>query len=114
MKFCIYNAQTVVQDHPLEPALKIRISPEVLQKLKEKHHVDEREVSQCFMNRDGDFLEDLRPEHLTKPLTEWFVAETNKRRRLKVVFVQVGNDIDLKSCYDADEESIAIYDANAY
>ena len=98
----------------MEPTLKIRISADVLQKLKEKHNVDEREVTQCFINRDGRLLEERRAEHITSPLTEWFVAETNKRRRLKVVFVQVGNDIDLKSCYDADEESIAIYDANAY
>jgi len=94
--------------------LHIKCSHAVLQKLQDKHNVSYLEVNQCFINRDGGFLEDPREDHKTKPATEWFIAETNKSRKLKVCFVQVGSEIDVKTAYEPNYEEISIYDANAY
>ena len=98
----------------MEPTLKFRISDDVRTKLKDKHYVTEREIHQCFCNRDGGLLEDPREVHKTNPPTEWFIAPTNKGRMLKVCFVQVGHDIDIKTAFEADQESIRIYNKFAY
>lgn len=94
---------------------RLRISPEVLEKLQTKHRVTRDDVKQCFENRDGGFLEDTREEHLTDPPTEWFIAETNSGRQLKVCFVrgesvEEGKYIDIKTAYDPNAEETEIYD----
>ncbi len=88
--------------------MEITFSPEIQKKLLTKHNVRMEEVEQCFYNRRGKLLEDTRENHKTNPPTLWFVAETDKRRKLKVVFILDG-DIRVKSAYDADETSIRIY-----
>ena len=77
---------------PNAMTLNIRIdcSAAMLEKLQLKHQVSLEEVKQCFLNRDGGLLEDEREDHKTTPLTEWFIAETDQGRKLKVCFVQVG------------------------
>lgn len=94
--------------------MRINISERVLKKLAEEHKVDPVEIRHCFENRDGRFLEDTRPEHQTIPPTHWFIAETNRRRKLKIVFInrQVlkGLQIDIRTAYDANSEEIRIYD----
>lgn len=67
--------------------MAIFISPAVRRKLTAKHNVTEEEIKQCFANLDGVYLRDLREEHQSDPPTWWFVAETNRCRLLKVVFV---------------------------
>jgi uncharacterized DUF497 family protein len=94
--------------------LHINCSPGVLEKLRNKHHVSELEISQCFINRDGMLLEDLREDHKTDPTTEWFIAETHKGRKLKVCFVQVGTEIDIKTAYEPNDQEIRIYNEKAY
>jgi hypothetical protein len=92
-------------------------SDDVRKKLAEKHKVSEDEVRQCFENREGDYLEDPREEHRTDPPTHWFVAETNRLRVLKVVFVarkiktESGSEIrvDIKTAYPANPTEIDIY-----
>jgi uncharacterized DUF497 family protein len=86
----------------------------MLEKLRLKHQVSLEEVRQCFLNRDGGLLEDQREDHKTNPLTEWFIAETDHGRKLKVCFVQVGVVITLKTAYTPNDEEIRIYNANAY
>ena len=94
--------------------LNINLSEAVAEKLRQKHSVTQMEVRQCFINRDGGLLEDTRDDHKTDPSTEWFIAETNKGRRLKICFVQVGSEIDVKTAYEPNDEEISIYDAKAY
>lgn len=94
--------------------LNINCSDAVLEKLREKHNVSYTEVKQCFINKDGGLLEDIRDDHKTSPATEWFVAETHKGRKLKVCFVQVGAEIDVKTAYEPSDEEIRIYEAKAY
>ncbi|HEX3912180.1 MAG TPA: hypothetical protein VHW71_01625 [Steroidobacteraceae bacterium] len=92
-------------------------SDDVKQKLAEKHGVSVDEVRQCFENLEGDFIKDTREEHLTEPLTWWFVSETNKRRLLKVCFIArkiktesgVETRVDIKTAYPPPAEDIELY-----
>lgn len=98
--------------------MKIAITPKVLAKLEQKHGVTPKEVEQCFLNRTGGFLEDTREQHRTDPPTQWFIGETNKGRRLKVVFVrrqiEAGPQIDLRTAYVPNAEEIRIYEKFGY
>ena len=84
------------------------ISDKIRAKLLEKHGVSVEEVFECFSNRDGGFLEDTREDHLTDPPTQWFIAETNYGRRLKVCFIFKNGDVLIKTAYSPNtiEESI--------
>lgn len=90
------------------------ISSKVLEKLADKHGVTTKEVEQCFVNRDGENLDDDREPHRTNPPTKWFVAETNHGRKLKVIFIVRNGRVYLKSAYDANAKAIAIYEEKAY
>jgi len=78
----------------------LEISDGVLRKLEEQHNVTRTEVEQCFRNRLGRLLVDNRALTKTNPPTLWFVACTNKERNLKVVYIQRGNIVELKTAYD--------------
>lgn len=86
------------------------ISTKVREKLRNKTPpVAETEIRQCFANRAGTYLTDVREEHRTDPPTRWFVAETDFGRLLKVVFIQNGSDISIKTAYDPNPTEIRIY-----
>ena len=87
----------------------LHITDGVLEKLKTKHKVSRAEVEQCFANRMGKLLEDRRAKHATTPPTLWFLAPTNKGRKLKIVYVQNGPRVDLKSAFDPLPVEIEIY-----
>ncbi len=89
--------------------MRLVISQQVLQKLADKHRVTRAEVEQCFENRVGGLLLDPREEHLTDPPTLWFLADTDAGRKLKVVYVQRGELVFLKTAYDANEDEKEIY-----
>ena len=93
---------------------KFDISPGVEKKLRDKHQVEPKEVLQCFENCDGQYLIDTREDHKTDPQTMWFVAETNKRRLLKVCFMQIDGVVTIKTAYDANSDEIRIYKKFAY
>lgn len=78
-------------------------------KLKTKHMVDLNEVKQCFHNKCGRLLTDNRALHKTKPPTLWFIAETNRGRVLKIVYIQIKMEIHLKTAYEPNEEEKQIY-----
>lgn len=93
---------------------KIVISEAVAEKLATKHKVSKKEILQCFANRQGGFLEDSREEHRTNPPTQWFVAETNGGRLLKVIFVVEDGkndpEVHIKSAYEPSAEVVRIYE----
>ncbi|UKE66268.1 ADP-ribosyl-(dinitrogen reductase) hydrolase [Xanthomonas graminis] len=94
--------------------MAIIIPPGIAAKIGRPDHgkVTEQEVRECFENHDGRLCWDSRPEHLDgegRP-SPWFVAETNQRRYLKIMFVRDGNDIYLKSAYPATETVRGIYE----
>lgn len=93
------------------PRMKnLMISPGIEDKLLKKHGVCRREVEQCFENREGKLLLDSREDHKTNPPTMWFLSLTNKGRLLKVVFIQSGLLVDLKTCYEPNEIEIGLYE----
>lgn len=89
------------------------ISQDILDKLRDKHQVDRREVEQCFANKCGLYLIDDREDHRSDPPTLWFVAPTNHGRLLKVVFIHRDGKVFLRTAYEADEAARKIYDAKA-
>jgi hypothetical protein len=78
-------------------------------KLKSKHGVTMIEVKQCFYNRAGKLLVDNRALTKTNPPTLWFIADTNKARPLKIVYIQIGLQVHLKTAYEPNEVELAIY-----
>lgn len=88
----------------------IIISAPVREKLDQKHGVTEKEICQCLENRCGEFLIDDREDHQTDPATLWFIAETNCRRLLKVVFIFKDGNFHIKTAYKPNGNETAIYD----
>ncbi|TXJ04650.1 MAG: ADP-ribosyl-(dinitrogen reductase) hydrolase [Alicycliphilus sp.] len=87
----------------------LRISQAVLDKLRDKHNVTQREVEQCFDNIDGPLLIDDREDHKSDPPTLWFISRTNKNRLLKVMYIQRGSLVYLRSCYEPNDDEMGIY-----
>lgn len=87
----------------------LRISQSVLEKLRDRHGVAEREIEQCFENIEGPLLTDDREDHRSDPPTLWFISRTNKNRLLKIVYIQRSSVINLRTCYEPNEEEMAIY-----
>ncbi|MCL7943443.1 DUF4258 domain-containing protein [Marinobacter sp. ATCH36] len=94
--------------------MALKYSSAVKQKLAEKHGVSPEEVQQCFANREGRLLEDTREEHKTDPPTQWFIAETDYGRRLKIVFVLKNGDILLKTAYSPNPVEERIYTKHGF
>ena len=89
--------------------MALKCSSAVKQKLAQKHGVSLEEVQQCFANREGNLLEGIREEHKTDPPTQWFIAETDYGRRLKVAFMLKGDDIIIKTSYEPNQTEDGIY-----
>ena len=85
------------------------VTPDIREKLLAIHQVKEGEVVECFLNREGPYLEDTEELHRTDPPSEWFLAPTDRGRLLKVIFVFRDGNLYLKSAYDANQKSIHIY-----
>jgi hypothetical protein len=90
--------------------MPLLIAPSIEEKLSKKQPpVTRREVEQCFENRQYGLLKDTREKHRTNPPTLWFIEHTNSNRRLKIIFIQKGEDVILKSAFDPNEDEINIY-----
>ena len=85
------------------------VSKAVLLKLQTKHNVNLREVETCFQNRNGKLLFDTRTLTKTNPPTLWSIAKTNQNRLLKIVYIQKGVKIILKTAYEPNDDELAIY-----
>ena len=77
--------------------------------LQDDHNVKEDEVRECFLNHDGFYLEDDNENHVTEPVSEWFVGETDRGRLLKIIFVFRDGNLYLKSAYPANDKTQRIY-----
>lgn len=91
--------------------MNIQFSPAVKEKLRVKHNVTEKEVFECFANREGNYLMDTREIHKTTPPTLWFIALTNKGKILKICFIppHQGHPAQLKSAFEPNEIERKIY-----
>lgn len=90
--------------------MALKISHSVRLKLaNKKPPVTKEEILQCFANNIGNILYDTRAEHITDPLTRWFIAETDQARKLKIMYIPQNPDITIKSAYDPNIEELRIY-----
>lgn len=90
--------------------MKIIISSRVREKLDVKHDgVSIREIRECFANRDGKILIDSREDHLTNPLTRWFIAETNFGRELKICYMPIRDELHIKTAFEPDDDDRRAY-----
>ncbi len=58
----------------------------------------------------GRLLSDNRALTKTNPPTLWFVALTNQNRKLKIAYIQKGNQVILKTAYVPNDVELAIYE----
>ena len=94
--------------------MSIHFSDKVRLKLAVKHNIQPHEVEECFCNREKGFLTDTREDHKTNPPTQWFIAETDYGRELKVVFILMDNgEIFIKSAFTPNAIEKDIYDRHA-
>lgn len=90
--------------------MALKISSDVKRKLHEKHSVSVREVKECFANKRAGDLEDTRADHKTNPPTRWFIAETDRGRLMKIIYMlDGGNNIHIKSAYEPEAAALRIY-----
>lgn len=88
------------------------ISPRVEDKISKKvPPVSAKEIEQCLDNCDGIWLEDDRPNNKTVPPTHWFIAETNRGRKLKVCLIHLEDEdrLVIKTAYDPNQDELDIY-----
>lgn len=72
--------------------------------------VSENDIKECFANRTGRYLIDNRADNATNPPTNWFIAETDYGRWLKICFVRMPNtDVHIKTAYVPNAEEVRIY-----
>ncbi len=94
--------------------MNLYYSQGIILKLLHKHHVSKIEVEECFLNRNKGFLEDIREQHKTIPPTQWFIAQTDNGRILKVVFIQFDDGIiEIKTAYEPNKKEVTIYEKYA-
>jgi hypothetical protein len=84
--------------------------------MEERHHVKvPGEILECFANRTGRYLDDLREKNKTTPKTQWFISETDYGKKLKIVFIMHPNKaIEIKSAFEPNANELFIYNKHAY
>ena len=91
--------------------MEIYISKRVQEKLDSKHGgVTMTEIRQCFANRAGRFLNDVRADHLSNPITQWFIAETDFGKELKLAFIERQGNIHIKTAYAPNDDERRAYE----
>ena len=90
------------------------IRPSIEKKIGSEDHgcITPKEIHECFENHCGRYALDPRPQHLDRSgnPTPWIVGCTNRGRRLKVHFVQEGEDIEIKTAYPATDAVVALFE----
>ena len=94
--------------------MAIVMSDPIREKLLNKHCVSEEEVVQCFANRAGSYLRDTREQHQSDPPTLWFIGETDRGRKLKVIFVPRDGNNYIRSAYEPNSSEFRIYEKFGY
>lgn len=85
------------------------ISHKVLEKLTSRHKIAASEVFECFANRTGPPLVDTREKHLTNPPTQWFIAQTDMGKKLKIVYIPSSDGPIIKTAYPPNAMELHIY-----
>ncbi len=77
-----------------------KFSPDVIAKLRDRHGLTQKEVTECFANGEAVYFEDMEEEHQTDPPTWWFMAPTNHNKMLKICFIRKDDDIVIKTAFE--------------
>lgn len=89
---------------------KIKISDKIMRKLIESHSVREREVEECFENKDGPMFLDTAEDHQTDPPTLWFISETNSGRLLAIYCMLSDGYVHIKTAFPPGQGRIDQYE----
>lgn len=90
------------------------ISNTVRLKLLRKHGgITDAEITECFANRDKGDLFDDRENHKTDPQSRWFISETDRGIKLKVVYIYDNGNVIIKTAYPPNTTEVKIYEKNA-
>jgi hypothetical protein len=89
--------------------MSIVMSAKIRDKLLTKHNVKPEEVEQCFANKNGEYILDVRAEHASDTPTYWFIAETHYGRKLKVVFISEHGNIYIRTAFEPSPDTINNY-----
>lgn len=100
----------MTQSGPGTGMKSFKISQRVRDKLLTKHNVTQAEVSECFLNRVGPSFRDPRERHDTDPPTWWFMSTTDRGRPLKVCYVEYEDFYAIKTAFQPNDGSAAIYE----
>lgn len=87
-----------------------KVSARIREKILHKHGVTMEEVTECFLNRSPHAFTDDRLDPQTDPPTQWFIAETDKTRKLKIVYCEYEDFFAIKSAFDATTKWCVVYD----
>ena len=87
---------------------QLYISKRVSQKLKNKHKLTNDEVLVAWGIHQGTTLFDMREQHKTTPLTEWFIVKS-AGKMLKIVFVMHEKCAVLKTAYTPNQTEINVF-----
>ena len=113
----IYSVYTEIflcaDDKRYSTPVALLISAKIAAKLAQKHNVTREDIEQCFATRSKGYLRDIREEHHTNPPTLWFISETYNGRKLKVVFIQVENDLAIKTAFEPSGDDNFVYNKYA-
>lgn len=82
------------------------VSQKIKAKLATKHKVTLDEVREAFADRPDYVVIDEREDHASDPPTYWFIASTDGGRLLKVVYIQRGHDVYLRTAYTANQDEV--------
>lgn len=90
--------------------MRIFISERVRLKLERKHGgITLKDIVQCFANRSKAYMIDDREDHLTNPLTRWFIAENDRGQLLKICFIPLPDKLLIKTAYPPNEDEISLF-----
>ncbi len=84
-------------------------SQKVKTKLAAKHGVTMEEVYEAWSDRPDYVCTDEREDHASDPPTYWFIAETNRGRRLKIVYIERDDNIYLRTAYPPDGIEVELF-----
>lgn len=87
------------------------VSRKVKEKIENRHELLIREICEAFANKEGAFLRDAREDPDKMPFSQWFVAQTDKGKLIKVAFIldDENRKVIIKTAYEPNEEEVRIY-----
>jgi hypothetical protein len=108
----VYTGAPLAKEEGSEMATKLKLSYNVRAKLTGKTPpVSENDIFECFQNLSRTPIRDLREKHDSDPPTQWFISENDYGRRLKVCFIDDGENFIIRTAYVPNEDEERVFQA---